>query len=76
MDRSHQRPVESLPLMLETKDGGYKVFYLVSVISDDQDKPGVHSFIESIVVDADGKNATKITQGQFDEWLDRARSSK
>ena len=29
----------------------------------------MHSFIESIVVDADGKNATKITQGQFDEWL-------
>jgi hypothetical protein len=75
MDRSNQRVVESRPVVIARPDGSFKLFYLVAIVSDDPNNPNSHSFVESIVVDADNKDAEKIVKGGFDTWVQRVQTS-
>jgi hypothetical protein len=76
MDRSHQRTVEPRPVVIDTADGGFKLFYEVAVVGDDPANPNTHSFVQSIVVNADDKSATAVGDDEFDNWEAKISTGK
>jgi len=76
MDRSHQHPDEPRPIVIDRPDGTFKLFYLVDIVNDDPTNPMAHSYVQSILVDADNKDAEKIGKDDLDAWEDRVTNGK